>query len=437
LDGHQPDLLCYNRHSVADNGENMFNRLQKIYDDFPKKFWVVVGTSFIDIIGNTLLFPFFSLYITERFGVGMTQAGIVLGSFSAFGLVGSIIGGALTDKFGRKSLMLFGLVFSAISTLSLGLVNEFSILIPLSVVIGLLSNIAGPARQAMVADLLPEEKRQEGFGILRVVANMSWIVGPTIGGFIAARSYFALFVLDALISCVVAVIFFLYIPETKPETTEAPESILKTFSGYGTVLRDYAYVAFLVVSMLMGLVYQQMYNSLSVYLRDNHGIEPRGYGFLLTISAITVILFQFQTTRAIKKYPAFLMMALGVFFYMIGFGMFGFVAAFWLFAAAIVVITIGEMVIMPTASALATNFAPEDMRGRYMAVFGLSWALPATVGPSAAGLILDNYNPNLLWYVGAIICAVSVLSFYILHLWLGKCDRFNPPDPEKEAVPAT
>ncbi len=414
----------------------MFKRLRNIYYDFPQKFWVVVGASFIDRIGGTLLFPFFSLYITQKFNVGMTQAGIVLGTFSAFGLVGSMIGGALTDKFGRKTLILFGLVFSAVSTLSLGLVNEFGVLIPLAVVIGLLSNIAGPAHQAMVADLLPEDKRQEGFGILRVVANMSWIIGPTIGGFIANRSYFALFVLDAVISCIVAVIFYLYISETKPETTAEPESMIKTFAGYGVVVRDYAYVAFLVVSMLMGIVYQQMYNTLSVYLRDNHGIQPQGYGFLLTTSAITVILFQFTTTRVIKKYPAFIMMAAGVCFYMIGFGMFGFVTVYWLFAAAIVIITIGEMVIMPTASALATNFAPDDMRGRYMAVFGISWALPATVGPSLAGLVLDNYDPNLLWYIGAGICAVSVICFYGLHLWLGKCNRFNSPEPIEKAAPA-
>jgi MFS family permease len=415
----------------------MFNRLRNIYYDFPNKFWVVVGASFIDRIGSTLLFPFFSLYITQKFNVGMTQAGLVLGTFSAFGLIGGMIGGALTDKFGRKNLILFGLVFSAISTLSLGMVNEFSVLIPLAVVIGLLSNIAGPAHQAMVADLLPEDKRQEGFGILRVVGNMSWIIGPTIGGFVANRSYFMLFVLDAVISCIVAVIVFSYIPETKPETTEEPESILKTFAGYGVVLRDYAYVAFLGVSMLMGIVYQQMYNTLSVYLRDNHGIKPQGYGFLLTVSAIIVILFQFQTTRVIKKYPTFIMMALGTFFYMAGFGMFGFVTVYWLFAAAIVIITIGEMVIMPTSSALATNFAPEDMRGRYMAVFGLSWAIPATIGPSLAGLILDNYNPNLLWYIGAIICGVAVISFYGLHLWLGKRERFDTPGPEQESLPAS
>ena len=92
----------------------MFTRLNKIYHEFPRLFWVVVVVSFIDRIGGTLLFPFFALYITQKFSVGMTQAGILLGVSSLFGLIGSTIGGALTDKFGRKQLILFGLVFSAV-----------------------------------------------------------------------------------------------------------------------------------------------------------------------------------------------------------------------------------------------------------------------------------------------------------------------------------
>src|SRR5512133_2330665 len=140
----------------------MFTRLQKIYHEFPRLFWVVVLIRFVDGIGGTLLFPFFALYITQKFGVGMTQAGILLGLSSLFGLIGSTIGGALTDKFGRKQLILFGLVFSAVSTLTFGLVNEFSVLFPLMVIVGLLSNVANPAHDAMIADILPEKQRQEG-----------------------------------------------------------------------------------------------------------------------------------------------------------------------------------------------------------------------------------------------------------------------------------
>ena len=408
----------------------MFTRLKKIYQEYPSNFWIVVGVSFIDRVGGTMLFPFFSLYITQKFDVGMTEAGIVLGIFSIFGLAGNMIGGALTDKIGRRKLILFGLVFSAISSLSLGFVNQLAVLYPVAVIVGLLWSIAGPAHQAMIADILPEQQRAEGFGILRVVANMAWVVGPTIGGFVANRSYFALFVTDALVSCLVAMLFYLFIPETKPtpDPDEEPENMLATFKGYFRVLRNGAYIAFILAAILMGIVYQQMYNSLSVYLRDYHDIAPQGYGLLMTTSAVTVIALQFWTTRRIKDKPPFVMMALGAFFYAIGFTLFGIVAVFWLFAINVVIITIGEMIIMPVSQALAANFAPEAMRGRYMAVFSLAWAIPATVGPGLAGLILDNYNPNLLWYLGGALCLVAVLSYLGLHLELGAQERFQPTD---------
>lgn len=409
---------------------------KKIAQEFPRKFWSVVGVSFIDRVGGTMLFPFFALYITQKFHVGMTQAGVVLGLFSVFGLVGQMIGGALTDKFGRRKLIIFGLVFSAISTLAFGFINTFSALIPLAIGVGLLSDIAGPAHAAMIADILPENQRQEGFGILRVVGNLAWIFGPTIGGFVAGKSFLALFIIDAVISSLVALLFYLLIPETKPQNQpgEKPESLLVTFKGYFQVLRHGAFIAFMAAGMLMGLVYQQMYHSLSVYLRDNHGIDPKGYGFLLTASAIVVILFQFSMTRWIKKKPAFKMMALGTLFYMLGFSMFGFVGQYWLFVLAIMIITTGEMIVVPTSQALAVNFATEDMRGRYMGVFGITWMLPATIGPGAAGLILDHFNPNLLWYIGGALCAISALAYYGLHLKIGAQERFQPAQDESAAV---
>lgn len=416
----------------------MFARIRTVYDEFPRLFWVVVGVSFIDRIGSTLLFPFFALYITQKFNVGMTEAGVLLGLSSLFGLIGSTIGGALTDKFGRKQLILFGLVFSAISTLAFGLVSEISVLYPLMIVVGLLSNVAHPAHDAMIADILPEKQRNEGFSILRVVGNLAWIIGPTIGGFLANINFFYLFLVDALISCIVAAIIFRVIPETKPEphAHEQSETFLQSVLGYRVALRDLAFMAFIVASMLMLVVYQQMYGTLSVFLRDNFNINPSGYGFLMTTSAITVVIFQFFVSRIIKHRPPFLMMALGTAFYVVGFTLFGIVTTYVLFALNIVIITIGEMIVMPMSQAIAANFAPEDMRGRYMAVFGLTWAIPSTIGPGAAGYILDNYNPNLLWYIGGVLCGLAVLAYYALHLRLGAKQQFAPAPDEADPVPA-
>ncbi len=389
--------------------------------------------------GGTLLFPFFALYITQKFNVGMTQAGILLGMFSLFGLIGSMVGGALTDKFGRKQLILFGLVFSAVSTLSFGFVTDIRVMYPLAILVGSLSSIAQPAHEAMVADILPEKKRQEGFGILRVVGNLAWIIGPTIGGFVANIDFFYLFVIDSVISCFVAAIVFRSIPETRPEphAHAQSESFLQTVIGYRHALRDSAFMAFIFANILMLIVYQQMYGTLSVYLRDYHGINPQGYGFLMTTSAITVVLFQFWVSRLIKKRPPFLMMAFGTVFYMMGFVLFGVFTAYLLFALNIVIITIGEMIVVPTSQYLVANFAPADKRGRYMAIAGLSWAIPQTIGPGAAGYLLDNYNPNLLWFVGGALCGLSVLAYYFLHLRLGARPQFAPAREESMPLAAT
>ncbi|MBV6394647.1 MAG: Multidrug resistance protein MdtH [Anaerolineales bacterium] len=410
----------------------MIARLNTVYRYYPRLFWVVVGISFVDRVGGTILFPFFALYITEKFNIGMTQAGLLLGIMSLFGLFSNMAGGALTDRMGRKSLILFGLIFSALSSLVFGLINDLPWMYPLVVVVGLIGSISHPAHDAMVADILPEDKRQEGFGILRVSGNLAWLIGPAIGGFVAKNlDFFYLFVIDAVISCMVAALFFRMLPETRPQAQAGAEShpvvhesITQTLRGYMIVFRDLGFVAFVFANMLMLLVYQQMYGTLSVYLRDEHGVDPQIYGILMMSSAITVILFQLAVSRWLRDKHQFLMMGFGTLFFMVGFSMIGFIAAYWLFAVALVIITIGEMIVFPVSQGLAANFAPEAMRGRYMAFFGLSWAIPSVVGQLAAGYILDYMNPNLVWYLGGILSAVSAASYYTLHLRLHKQKRF-------------
>ena len=419
--------------------ENMLKKLKDTYAEFPPLFWIIVVTLFVDSIGSTLLFPFFALYITQKFGVGMTQAGVLLGMSSLFGLVGSMLGGALTDRFGRRRLILFGLTFSALSSLSFGLAWNIKILYFLIVIVGLLSRIANPAYDAMLADILPKAKQQEGFGITRVAFNFAWIFGTALGGLIAARSFLALFLIDAFLSIMLMMLLYIYLPETQPhqhDVQKKHEPFLKTLVGYRFILRDLAYMVFTLAGMVSLLVYQQQYGSLAVYLRDVHQISSQNYGVMLSIAGLEVVLFQLWISRAIRKYPPFLMMGFGTLFFMIGFMLIGFVQGVLLFTICIILITIGEMITFPTNRVIATRFAPAEMRGRYMAIYDLGWALPATLGPAAAGLILDNYDPDLLWYLGGILCAVSAASFYVLYLWLGRQERFAAEPPQTESPAA-
>ncbi|RPI94089.1 MAG: MFS transporter [Chloroflexi bacterium] len=416
--------------------KSILPNFKKTYNDFPRLFWIVVLARFIDALGGTILFPFFSLYVTERFGVGMMQAGILLGINSFFALGGSMVGGALADKFGRRKLILYGLVLSALSSLSLGLADSIQVMYPLIVFVGLLVSVANPAHEAMLADILPEAKRPEGYAILRVVFNYAWIFGTAMGGFIAARSFFALFVIDAVVSCIVAVFLFRLLPETKPKVTEEAGqkevSFWTTVKDYRVVARDLAFMGFIVSGMLALIVYIQQYGSFAVYLRDTHGIDSKGYGVLLAISGVEVVLFQFWISRLIRYRPPFLMMMLGAGIFAVGVFMYGLVSGFVMFAIAAIIVTLGEMFYFPTSQVIAAGFAPAKMRGRYMAAAGFIVSIPRAVGPAAAGYILDNFDPRLLWYIGGFICLLSALGYLALHLKLGTQERFTPAAPEEE-----
>ena len=385
--------------------------------EYPRNFWTLVVVTFIDRLGGAILYPFFTLYVTRKFEVGMATVGLIFGVFAITGMIGSTIGGALTDRWGRKPMVIFGLVMSALSSLWLGTVNQIDTFILGAVITGVFSNVGGPARQALVADILPEQQRAQGYGIIRVTFNLSVTIGPAIGGFLAARSYMSLFITDAILSIVVAAIVFFILPETRVVTQQAKqESLAKTFSGYGYVVRNNAFMFFFVASTLSAMMYMQMNSTLSVFLRDVHGVPEQGFGYILSMNAGMVVLFQFYITRRIQPHPPMLVIAWGTLLYALGFGMYGFVSTYQNFLLAMVVITVGEMLVAPVGQAIVAGFAPDDMRGRYMAFFGYSWSIPFTFAPTLAGMLMDSGDPNWVWFSAGIIGLISTGMYLSMYL---------------------
>lgn len=396
---------------------NLLNRTKAVYNEYPRAFWIYNIIVFIDRLGGFMLYPFFALYLTQKYDIGMATVGLMFAVFSITGMVGSALGGAIADRMGRKTVIIFSLVLSSLSALGMGLAPTIAIFIAIVVLVGTLSSIGHPAHEAVVADLLPPDKRAEGYGIIRVVFNLAVIIAPPIAGLLISRSYLTLFIVDAVISVICALVVLFALPETKPQAQAhaKPESMRQTFAGYGRVFKDTPFLAFIGVTVMMTLVYMNMNSTLGVYLRDQHSLPEFRYAMLLSINAIIVVLLQFWVTRRLQHYKPFLMMAAGSLLYAIGFAMYGFVTGFALFVISMIVITIGEMVVTPFQQSLVASFAPEDMRGRYMAVSGLSWSISFTVGPYLAGLLLESSNPSLLWAFCGLIGLLATIGFAILN----------------------
>ncbi len=390
---------------------------RRLFRNYPGPFWTLAVVTFIDRLGGALIFPFFALYITRKFGVGMTEVGILFLLFSVPSVLGGLVGGALADRVGRKGVIVFSLLTTAASTLLMGYIESLEAFYVLAVLVGLLADVGGPAYQAVVADLLPEEQRAGGYGLLRVIFNLAVVIGPAIGGLLITRSYLLLFIADAIASTLTAAIVVLFLPETKPRriSPRGHESLARTFGGYGVPLRDATFVFFILACMLQGFVYMQMNSTLGVYLRDTHGIAERGYGALLSLNAAMVVVMQFWITRRVEKRPPFQIMVVGTLLYAIGFGLYGPATSYTWFAIAMIILTIGEMVVAPVTQALVARMAPEDMRGRYMAAYGFAWVVPSALAPLLAGVVMDRYDPRWVWYAAALLGMLSAVMFQRLH----------------------
>jgi len=400
----------------------MFSKVKKTYKEFPDTFWVITFAAFIDNIGSFMLMPFISIYMTSTFGIGMIEAGIVFLIVGIGSLVGGIIGGALTDKFGRKGMALYGLLMSGLFSLILIFINDLTMLYIVVGLMGLMGSLGGPARGAMIADVLPPEQRAEGYGILRVVANLSATIGPALGGFLATRSFMWIFIGDAISSVIAAIIFYFKVPETKPtkkvegtDVPKKPETVGQSMGGYKDVFRDWKFMFFIGTSMIMSLVYMNMNFTLPVFLNNDLSFSTQIYGWLISMNAFMVVIFQFYITRKVKKFPALVMIAIGNLLYGIGFAMYGFISSIAFVFIAMIIITIGEMIIAPFAQAIAANFAPEDKRGRYMAVFGWSGLVPMMLGNIAFGAIMDNFNSVWVWYICGALSLIAVSGYLLLH----------------------
>jgi len=396
--------------------------LKNLYRTYPKKFWMLIGALFIDRVGGALIFPFLSLYMTEKFGVGMVQVGALLAVHSGSAFFGNMLGGALADKFGRKSMLILGLILSASISLGMGFIERWEVFYFLAFLTGFVSEIGHPAAQAMMTDILPSHQRVEGFGVLRVAMNLAVTFGPAIGGVLAGISYLLLFILDCVISTITAVIVYFSLEETKPEKlpNEKEENMLQSIGGYGRILKDKIFIAFLFLTTLTAIVYMQMNATLGVFLRDMHAISSQQFGFILSLNATLVVLFQFLISRQVKKFHPLHVMMAGNLFYAIGFSMYGYTSQYWQFLAAMAIITIGEMINAPIVQSLIANIAPKDMRGRYMAAFQNTYGIAIAIGPLLAGIVMDTHNPNWVWWGGGIILLIVIMGYIVLKSKVGE-----------------
>jgi len=381
--------------------------------DYPTQFWLLFWGMLISTAGASMIWPFLMIYVSEKLDLQMTSVASLMTLNAVAGIFASFIVGPITDRAGRKITMVVGLFATGILYLAMipaETMFSFAILMTLR---GLFNPLYRVGADAMVADLIPEKDRADAYALTRLSKNVGVALGPAVGGFVATASYSYAFWAAAIGLIAFSILVLLYAQETLPEQSETIHQRNTGINSYKTVFSNKTFIPFIMAFTLAQIGSIIVWVLMGVYAKSNYGIIENQYGLIPMTNALMVVFLQMYVTRKTKNNKPLLMLSLGAFLYASGVTSVTFANDFLGFWLSMVIITTGELILVPTATTFVANIAPQNMRGRYMSIFSLSWGVAAGIGPVVGGYLNDNISPKAIWIGGGVIWLMGALWFLI------------------------
>jgi MFS family permease len=369
----------------------------------PRPAWILFFGIFLNKFG-TFVMPFLTLYLTQR-GFSLREAGLAMSAYGLGSVLAGVIGGVLADKIGRRKTIALSMFSVAAAMLLLSQARSLGAIMAAAWLAALTGELYRPASNALLADLTPAELRVTAYAAYRLAFNAGFAFGPAAAGLLAARNFSWLFAGDAATSVLFGLVAWLGLPRGWPARRAAG-------SGWGdlkALARDGRLRRLLGGAFVIGLVFLQITSTFSLHLA-RLGFAASTYGLILSLNGVLVVLCELPLTSWTGRFPARRVIAAGYVLIGIGFSLNAFAGSLPVLVAGVVIFTFGEMAAMPMTSASIAGLAPEDLRGRYMGAYSLTWSAALMVAPTL-GMWLFGVAPGLLWLTsgGAALLAAAVV----------------------------
>lgn len=371
--------------------------ITKTYRDafagLPRLVWILAGGALVNRAG-TMVLPFLSLYLTRDFGLSVEKAGIVVAVFGLGAMVGSFVGGRLSDRFGAIRILLVSLGLSGGGFIVLGQLQSFPAMIAGVFVVSMISEAFRPAMMAAVALASPTECRPRAFALIRLAVNLGMAAGPAIAGILASISYRWLFVVDGVTCWAAGVVLFAAISREALR----PESPPKDGKPVVSPWQDGPFLVLLALVFLMAVALLQVWITFPIYLREVYGFGERGVGFLMAFNAGLIVLFEMVLLHVIEQYDHLKVAGVGAVLICLGLGLLPLGTGIAFAIVLTCVWTLGEMLNLPMVNAVVASRAGRQAAGRYMGAYSLSFATAFVVSPLIGSAVYQRLGPSVLWF---------------------------------------
>ncbi|MEU4618654.1 MFS transporter [Actinoplanes sp. NPDC023801] len=384
--------------------------LRQAAGGLPRQFWFLWAGTLINRVGSFAVL-FLSIYLTAERGFSQSQAGLILGIYGVGGAIGTLGGGVLADRWGRRPTMLVAQFGSAALMLALGLVTTYPQIAVATFLLGLFAEAVRPAFSAMMIDIVPERDRVRAFSLNYWAINLGFALAAVIAGFAAKVDYLLLFAGDAATTLITATITAIFLTETRPARTAGRKA---GHGGLGAALRDGNFVVYLLLTFIVVLVVLQHLSTLPIsMLADGHTAAT--YGMVIAVNGVLIVFGQLFVPKLIEGRDSAKVLAVAALLMGSGFGLVALAETPVVYALTVIIWTLGEMLQSPSNAATVAALAPPSLRGRYQGLNSLSWSAGTALAPILGGLVLQRAGGAVLWGGCFVLCVVAAVG----HLLAG------------------
>jgi MFS family permease len=386
--------------------------LRQTTGGLPRTFWYLWSGTLINRIGSFVIL-YLAIYLTRELGYSQSRAGLVLGLYGAGGAVGTLIGGVLADRWGRRPTLITAHLGAATLMLGLGFATEYWQLAVGTLLLGMLAESARPAFSAMMVDVVPPADRLRAFSLNYWAINLGFACSAVLAGLAAELDYLLLFTVDAATTLVTAAVIIIKVRESHPVRTGRTAAPARNPGGLGTVLRDRVFLTFVGLNLLAALVMMQHLSTLPIAMSAD-GLGPATFGWVIAVNGVLIVAGQLFVPRIIGQRDRSRVLALATAIMGAGFGLTALADTAWLYAGTVLIWTLGEMLHSPSNSALMGELAPAALRGRYQGINSLAWSGASALAPIVGGLTQEHLGDDALWIgcaaIGALVAIGQLVS---------------------------
>lgn len=413
------------------------------YLELPRTIHILCLGSFVNRAG-TFVIVFLTLYLQKELKLSETFATSTIGFFGLGSILAAMIGGHLADRIGRRVVMLGGLFGGALVLVVLSELRTPWMIAAGVFLFALLADMYRPASSAMMADVTEPAARPRAFALMYVAVNLGFAVGAGVGGEISRFGFRWLFWGDALTTSAYALMIAILIRETLPgrKRSAGPQTEIESrqdrhvplAEAVRRICSDYVFVTFCVASLLVALVFMQGLSTFPLYVSEL-GFAPQIYGRIIAVNGVLIVVLQLPLTAWLDRFDRSHIMITGAVLTAIGFGLKAWAFSVPALVGAVVVWTLGEILMAAYASAIVADLSPPDLRARYMGALSMMHAVAIMLGAPIGGMILGSSRFGATWLWGG--CFVVGMASAFLFTFVRRSLRVMPADTELPTASTT